>query len=78
MTRFLHKRSYLEAAMSLKDKITEMERVAIISALKESDWVMARAARMLGMTERMISYKIKKLGIRKQYEREDGNKEMSS
>ena len=64
--------------MSLKDKITEMERVAIISALKESDWVMARAARMLGMTERMISYKIKKLGIRKQYEREDGNKEMSS
>ena len=78
MTRFLHKRSYLEAAMSLKDKITEMERVAIISALKESDWVMARAARMLGMTERMISYKIKKLGIKKQYEREDGNKEMSS
>ena len=64
--------------MSLKDKITEMERVAIISALKESDWVMARAARMLGMTERMISYKIKKLGIKKQYEREDGNKEMSS
>ena len=64
--------------MSLKDKITEMERVAIISALKESDWVMARAARMLGMTERMIGYKIKKLGIKKQYEREDGNKEMSS
>ena len=64
--------------MSLKDKITDMERAAIISALKESDWVMARAARMLGMTERMIGYKIKKLGIKKQYEREDGNKEMSS
>lgn len=53
---------------SLKDKITELERESIITALKENNWVMARAARMLGITERMIGYKIKKLGIRKTFE----------
>jgi len=63
--------------MTLKDKITELEREAIITALKESNWVMARAARVLGITERMISYKIKKLGISKKYEREEGFKERS-
>jgi hypothetical protein len=49
---------------SLKDKIREMEREEIVNALKESNWVMARAARKLGITERMIGYKIKKYGIR--------------
>ncbi len=49
---------------SLKDKIREMEREEIIHALRECDWVMARAARKLGITERMIGYKIKKYGIR--------------
>lgn len=48
---------------SLKDKISEIEREEIINALKECDWVMARAARKLGITERMIGYKIKKYGI---------------
>ncbi len=50
---------------SLKDKVTEMEREEIVSALKENAWVMARAARMLGITERMIGYKIKKFGLKK-------------
>jgi Nif-specific regulatory protein len=49
---------------SLKNRINEMEREEIISALRECDWVMARAARRLGITERMIGYKIKKYGIR--------------
>jgi transcriptional regulator with GAF, ATPase, and Fis domain len=49
---------------TLKDRIREMEREEIVSALKECDWVMARAARKLGITERMIGYKIKKYGIR--------------
>jgi transcriptional regulator with GAF, ATPase, and Fis domain len=53
---------------SLKERITEMEREEIVNALKENNWVMARAARMLGITERMIGYKIKKLGIRKKIE----------
>ncbi len=49
---------------SLKNKIKEMEREEIVKALKDCDWVMARAARQLGITERMIGYKIKKYGIR--------------
>ena len=50
---------------SLKERIKEIEREEIINALKECEWVMARAARRLGITERMIGYKIKKYGIRK-------------
>jgi transcriptional regulator with GAF, ATPase, and Fis domain len=49
---------------SLKDKIKDIEREEIIHALKDSDWVMARAAKKLGITERMIGYKIKKYGLR--------------
>ncbi len=49
---------------TLKNRIKEMERDEIISALKECDWIMARAARKLGITERMIGYKIKKYGLR--------------
>ena len=49
---------------TLKEKIKELEREEIIHALKECDWVMARAAKRLGITERMIGYKIKKYGLR--------------
>ncbi len=54
---------------SLKERIKEIEREEIINALKECEWVMARAARRLGITERMIGYKIKKYAIRKEGER---------
>ena len=49
---------------SLKTRIGEIEREEIVKALRESNWVMARAARRLGITERMIGYKIRKYGIR--------------
>ncbi len=51
---------------TLKDKIKEIEKEEIINALKECNWVMAKAARMLGITERMIGYKIKKYGIKRE------------
>lgn len=51
---------------SLKDRVEEIERKAIIKALEECDWVMAWAAKKLGITERMIGYKIKKYRIRKE------------
>jgi Nif-specific regulatory protein len=41
-----------------------MEREEIINALRECNWIMARAARRLGITERMIGYKVRKYGIR--------------
>lgn len=50
---------------SLREKIREIEKEEILRALAETNWVMAKAARMLGITERMIGYKIKKYGIRK-------------
>lgn len=49
---------------SLKDKIKELEKEEIITALMDNNWVMAKAARKLGITERMIGYKIKKYAIR--------------
>lgn len=49
---------------TLRNRIKEMEREEIINALKDCDWVMAKAARKLGITERMIGYKIKKYGLR--------------
>ena len=49
---------------TLKNKMEEMEREEIINALRECNWVMAKAARKLGITERMIGYKIKKYGLR--------------
>lgn len=57
-------REVMETMGSLKEKIGLMERDEIIAALKESNWIMARAARKLGITERMIGYKIKKYGIK--------------
>lgn len=50
---------------SLKDKIKDMEREEILNALIECNWVMAKAARKLEITERMIGYKVKKYEIRK-------------
>lgn len=50
---------------SLKDTLEDMEKKAILNALKECNWVMAKAARQLGITERMIGYKVKKYNIQK-------------
>jgi Nif-specific regulatory protein len=51
---------------SLREKVQEIEREEIISALKECNWIMSRAARKLGITERVIGYKVKKYNIRKE------------
>lgn len=61
---------------SLRAKVIEIEKGEITRALRESNWIMARAARLLGITERMIAYKIKKYGIRKE-EAERASREMS-
>jgi transcriptional regulator with GAF, ATPase, and Fis domain len=51
---------------SLTDKVREIEREEILNALKECNWVMSRAARILGITERLIGYKVRKYKIRKE------------
>ena len=49
---------------SLGNKLRKIEKDEIIRALKECNFVRARAARRLGITERMIGYRIKKYGLR--------------
>jgi len=49
---------------TLKDRVESMERAEILKALKECNWVQARAAKKLEITERMIGYKIKKYAIK--------------
>ncbi|MGO9013747.1 MAG: helix-turn-helix domain-containing protein [Dissulfurispiraceae bacterium] len=55
----------------LKNSVEQFERDEITNALKESNWVMARAARKLGITYRMIGYKIKKYGIKRGEDRRE-------
>ena len=50
--------------LSLKNKIELIEKQEITRALEECNYVMVQAARQLGITERMIGYKIKKYNIR--------------
>ncbi|GBD96080.1 MAG TPA: hypothetical protein ENG83_07920 [Nitrospirae bacterium] len=52
--------------VSLRIKVEDMEKEEIINALKKCDWVKVRAAKYLGITERMIGYKIKKYRIKKE------------
>jgi Nif-specific regulatory protein len=51
---------------SLREKVREIEKEEIINAMRECKWIMSRAARKLGITERMIGYKIRKYGITKE------------
>jgi len=48
---------------SLTDAVEELEKELIQDALKSSRGNRARAARLLGITERMIGYKVDKYGI---------------
>ena len=57
---------------SLRDKVHEIEKQEILNALRECNWVMSRAARRLGITERMIGYKIRKYDIRREEMAKDG------
>jgi hypothetical protein len=50
--------------ISLRRKVEELERKEILTALSEAGWIKARAARKLGLTERMLSYRIKKYGLK--------------
>lgn len=50
--------------MSLKEKIEELEKKEILNALLSNGWVKSRAAKSLGLSERMFNYRLKKYGIR--------------
>lgn len=64
---------------SLTEKVKEIEKEEIINALKKCNWVMTKAAKKLGITERMIGYKMKKYGIKKGWEKTvGGNKNVAA
>lgn len=51
---------------TLTEKVKGIEKEEILNALRECNWVMSKAARKLGITERMIAYKIKKYEIKRE------------
>ena len=48
----------------LKDSIEELEKQMILKALEESDNHQTKAAGILGISERMLRYKMKKYGLK--------------
>jgi len=52
-------------AQGLIEAVERMERSMILAAMDRNSWVKARAARALGITERILAYKMNNLGIEK-------------
>jgi Nif-specific regulatory protein len=52
-------------ALSLPEKVEYLEREMIVDALKNTHGCQRHAAKELGLTERMLGYKIKKYAILK-------------
>jgi two-component system, NtrC family, response regulator AtoC len=50
----------------MKQVVETAERKMILEALVGAGWVQTRAASALGISERMLRYKMKKLGISKE------------
>jgi Nif-specific regulatory protein len=48
---------------SLQAGIEDIEKSSIFDALEKTGWVQAKAARLIGLTQRQIGYKIKKYGM---------------
>ena len=51
------------ANRTLDDTLANIERRAIVRALDACGWVQARAAKRLGISPRMLNYKIKRFGL---------------
>ena len=41
----------------------QLEKTAILEALKRSNWVQKEAAKLLGVSSRVMNYKVHKFGI---------------
>ena len=49
----------------LQERIEAVEREMLVSALERTAWIQTRAAEMLGISERVLRYKMGKYGIRR-------------
>ncbi|HET6370019.1 MAG TPA: sigma-54 dependent transcriptional regulator, partial [Nitrospiria bacterium] len=59
----LSKQKVLSGKMSLEEAIQAFEREVILDALRRSRYIQTKAANLLGITRRMLKYKIDTLGI---------------
>lgn len=55
-----------ENAPDLEGRLRQVEKEEILKALRARDWVQTRAAELLGISERVLRYKMKKYGINKE------------
>lgn len=53
---------------TLNDRLAEFEKKMLIDALEKNNWIQTRAAEMLGISERVLRYKMGKAGIKKEQE----------
>jgi two-component system response regulator AtoC len=49
--------------ISLKERVGELEKELITNTLEETHWVQTKAAKLLGISRRIIKYKMEKYGI---------------
>jgi len=50
---------------NLNQRLAEVERQMLLDALESNDWVQTRAAVTLGISDRVLRYKMAKAGIMK-------------
>jgi len=50
---------------TLAERLEAVEREMILSALEKSGWVQTKAAELLGISERVLRYKMTKAGIKR-------------
>ena len=48
---------------SFKERVAHLEKELITGALEETHWVQTKAAKLLGISRRIIRYKMKKYGV---------------
>ena len=64
-----------QRVVHLKDVVASVEKMYILQALEETNWIQARAAKRLGITQRMLGYKIKKYKIILKQNQKGGKKD---
>ena len=57
---------------NLGERLERLEHQLIVEALEDNHWVQTRAARKLGISERVLRYKMEKLGISRKKRTTDG------
>ena len=64
-----------KSIVQLKEVVASVERMYILQALEDMNWIQSRAAKRLGITQRMMGYKIKKYRIILKQNQKGGRKD---